>query len=904
MKRLALGLCLFLLCFVPEQASPADIVPGAIQQPGTQPQEISNLESPDKCDNCHGGYNSSVEPAHNWRGSMMAHAGRDPIFWATMAIAEQDFDGAGDLCLRCHSTGGWLAGRSTPTDGSGLATGDSDGVECDYCHKLTNPDDSDPLLQGVMNSPFIANCGTDPNVPGKDCDSESEGFYGSGMSSTWDGSDKLGPYIDADARHQFMQSQFHRDRNFCGTCHDVSNPITGDMAHNFGQLSGNDTLVGSSSLGSPLADKAAFNYPPYRYGVVERTFSEHMSSAISTDEIEVDEYPALKAPEDNPTVGLPRGGALEAIYDETSAARGTADYEDGTTRYYTCQTCHMRAVKGTGANKRGVPVRTDLPLHDMTGGNYWMADAIKYLDDNDKLRLGGGMSPTQVQAMKDGQLRALEQLRLAATLEVDGNEVKIINHTGHKLITGYPEGRRMWLNIKWFDGSGEIPGTEIGAYGELEGVTASANGVTKTVRSIKEPDDPQTIIYQAHMGMTQGWASQLVGLGYDPNLPLGYERNTGAVEMTLGQLAGSAPGTAHESFHFALNNVVISDNRIPPYRMSYAEAKRRNASPVPANLYGAPSPDGVYEHFDRVQLDPPTGAAYATIDLLYQPTSWEYIQFLYLANKRGNAFLAEEGANMLEAWLATGMAEPVVIVSTVWTSGVAGPDPVCNVASPDPISAEALDKAVTLSWTDVGESVYRLYYDQSDKAQLIDELDCSNGECTTYTDTGLTNGQNYCYKVTAVDGSCESAFSESLCATPQNAGQPSTLASVEIDTLGRWETTGRGKNAVQVLTEVLNNTFTAGDEIGMLLLVSDQDLIEVAGATVHVTITGPSTAELSSSVSGNDGLAELHWQTQQANHKGTGGTPTGSYTARVTGISSNTYTWDTVFASVEFEITN
>ena len=79
-------------------------VPTEIQQPGTQPQEVSNLESPDKCDNCHGGYDLSVEPAHNWRGSMMANAGRDPIFWATLAVAEQDFDGVGDLCIRCHST--------------------------------------------------------------------------------------------------------------------------------------------------------------------------------------------------------------------------------------------------------------------------------------------------------------------------------------------------------------------------------------------------------------------------------------------------------------------------------------------------------------------------------------------------------------------------------------------------------------------------------------------------------------------------------------------------------------------------------------------------------------------------------------------------------------------------------
>ena len=116
MKR-ALLLSLLFVSFFVTYGFTADVVPSTIDQPGTQPQEISNLESPDKCDNCHGGYNTATEPAFNWRGSMMANAGRDPIFWATLAIAEQDFDGAGDLCIRCHSTAGWLAGRSTPTDG-------------------------------------------------------------------------------------------------------------------------------------------------------------------------------------------------------------------------------------------------------------------------------------------------------------------------------------------------------------------------------------------------------------------------------------------------------------------------------------------------------------------------------------------------------------------------------------------------------------------------------------------------------------------------------------------------------------------------------------------------------------------------------------------------------------------
>ena len=216
MKTFTSGLLGTLYLFLSQGILAADTVPPVVEMPGTQPQEIGNLESPNKCDNCHGGYNTAVEPAFNWRGSMMAHAGRDPIFWATLAIAEQDFDGAGDLCIRCHSTGGWLGGRSTPTDGSGLAAGDSDGVECDFCHKMTNPDNTDPELVGIMNPGFVAN---EPKTV--DDHEATEDYLGSGMSSMWGGSDKLGPYSfgpgDTEPKHQYMHSKFHRDEDFCGT---------------------------------------------------------------------------------------------------------------------------------------------------------------------------------------------------------------------------------------------------------------------------------------------------------------------------------------------------------------------------------------------------------------------------------------------------------------------------------------------------------------------------------------------------------------------------------------------------------------------------------------------------------------------------------------------------------------
>jgi hypothetical protein len=112
-----------------------------------------------------------------------------------------------------------------------------------------------------------------------------------------------------------------------------------------------------------------------------------------------------------------------------------------------------------------------------------------------------------------------------------------------------------------------------------------------------------------------------------------------------------------------LNNAVAKDNRIPPYGMAYDEARTRNALPVPADHYGNPGAGGTYKYWDEVALNQPDGAAYATIDLLYQPTSWEYVQFIHLAITGQNAFLANEGINLLNAWLNTGMAEPHVMAS-------------------------------------------------------------------------------------------------------------------------------------------------------------------------------------------------------------------------------------------------
>jgi hypothetical protein len=710
--RLAYPLTAALLTLAVGSLTAALVVPNEIQQPGTQPNQVGNLETPDKCDNCHGGYNRAVEPAFNWRGSMMANAGRDPIFWATLAIAEQDFDGAGDLCIRCHSTAGWLGGRSTPTDGSGLTAGDSDGVECDACHKMTNPDNAEHL--GTMVVPFVAN---DKQTP-------ATGYYGSGMMSIWGGSEKLGPYSDPVARHQFKQSLFHRSVDYCGSCHDVSNAAVGDLAHNNGKQVTGNPVIASGVPGSPVDGKAAFKNFPFMYGIVERTYSEFKAGALS--QTLVSSYSTLPA-------GL-QAGAVKAAFDSAGG-----NYKDGSPRYFSCQTCHMRATTGLGCNKSGVPTRSDLPLHDMTGGNYWAADAILHQNATATLRLGGGLTTVQIDAINAGKLRAQQQLKLAASLSVSGNVLSVTNLTGHKLISGYPEGRRMWINAKWYDAGNRLL-REDGKYD----VVASVNGTP--VKSLVDLADQNTKVYEAHYGMTQEWANQLLGLGYAASLPLSFDRVTGAPDYTLGQLAAQAPDTSHETFHFVLNNTVAKDNRIPPYGMTYEAARERNALPVPSDQY-AKAGGTEYNHFDQLTLTPPAGAIYAQISLLYQPTSWEYIQFLYLANKGQNAFLANEGVNLLNTWLATGMAEPYVMASTTW--GSAPPPPCATPGAPQTLTAAAARKAVTLSWkagSPAPSGGYRVYYLQSGKLQWRGGVAAG---VLTYKDSGLTSRVTYTYVVTA-----------------------------------------------------------------------------------------------------------------------------------------------------------
>ncbi|HXH27836.1 MAG TPA: hypothetical protein VNL37_02260 [Candidatus Polarisedimenticolia bacterium] len=709
--RKYLGVGLVALGLVVLLAYAADLVPTDIKMPGTQPAGVDNPPSISSFGNCgcHNFNNTDtpeLSPVVGWSGGMMANAGRDPLFWGTLAIAEQDFlpqnvwaalgvdpprkGGVGDLCLKCHAGAGWLAGRSTPTDGSGLdPMTDNEGVACELCHFITNPDE-DETPPGTLGK--NAQYAEEQNPPFLAYDETTgDGYYGGAEYVLNSYGDRIGPF-QAEAKHPWIQSPYFRDGRFCGTCHDVSNPAVGDLAPNHGSMAA-FTGVFSGVPNGAVEGKAALNNPPHTYGIVERTFSEWLASDVDT--FAVNNFNALP----DPDLKTP-GGAFARAY--AASLRGfcsvttdqacsedfncpsgevclatTADFADGTTRYYTCQTCHMASTGGKAAVNG--PIRPDAPRHDQTGGSYWVQDAILHEEDNNTLVFGSGLSSDQRTWIVAGQARARQMLRSAARLTADqvGSdlEVKVTNLTGHKMISGYPEGRRMWVNVQWFDGP-DGTGTLVaqnGAYGPIGVAVQDRNGVSHPVESIL--DLTATRVYEAKPAMTQDWAALLIAVGYDPNTVLSWNRLTNLPDKTLGDLAAEASGADYATFHFALNNTVHKDDRIPPLGFDYDTALERNALPVPDSQFGNPGPGGKFDHWDTTAYDIPTGARSAVVRLLYQSTSWEYIQFLWKQSDGTfapgsnppcdtSSFLGCEGVNLLDAWLNTGMSAPFEMAST------------------------------------------------------------------------------------------------------------------------------------------------------------------------------------------------------------------------------------------------
>ncbi len=539
---------------------------------GSQPNQSGTIPIPG-C-TCHGNVSNDYEPEFNWMGGMMSHAARDPLWSAAMAIAEQDAAFSGDLCIRCHSPKAWLEGRSVPTDGSAMTVDDRSSVNCEFCHRMVRP-----FPQGT--NPYAGNADYTTGTYPRDTTylrrlSQRVIHTGNGMYAVDSIDTRRGPrpLSTVSPAHPAYYSPFHRDAALCGTCHDVSNPAFTRVVDD----DSNSTYI-LNDLDTPPASMSPHDQFP-----VERTYSEWSKSAY------------------NSTTGIyaPQFG-------------GTKSY------VATCQDCHMRDVNGMLTKSK--PTRTDLALHDQTGGNTFTPRLVK-------AKYGTEITPA---ALDSGIGRARYMLRNAATLEVFDElpniRVRVTNQTGHKLPSGYPEGRRIWLNVRFYN-SGDALIEEKGTYEASTGML----------------DKASTKVYEIKLGMTPDIASA----------------------------TGRANESDGSSFHFVLNNTVVKDNRIPPRGFTNQAFRQIQSPPVNATYA-----DGQY--WDDTVFPVPAEAHHYVVRLYYQTISNEYVTFLRDANTTnalGDTLYALWEAHgrstpemMAEATSSTPLAVNVTSFTGSWTDG-------------------------------------------------------------------------------------------------------------------------------------------------------------------------------------------------------------------------------------------
>lgn len=569
-------------------AAPNAVVPTNIRDfdmPGTQPamRGAPIADPSNDCGNCHANAGAADEDIFSrWKGTMMANASIDPLFDACLEIANRDAPESGDLCIRCHVPKGWLEGRSSPTNGTALNMSDKIGVSCEHCHRMVDSTPPPGTIVPAEDAAILAALGAalqpmfygngmyvlDPNLNGNagldrrrgPWDIQFHGGHGT-IQSGFFGNAALDP------ANPGMNSTDAGASAMCGTCHDVSNQVF--------EVVTNGGVPVTPRRYQPKANfgVASTNFDPRAIMPIERTYSEWFASAFR------------QAP-----INIPGYGNVQH-----------------------CTDCHMMKVVNkvacTGGSSR------TLHMHDHTGGNTFITRVLRdeaeflpfFTNNAERMSVFGGLAAPNNAGSID---RAFITLQKAATLDATiSNDlskltVKVTNNTGHKLPTGYPEGRRMWLNVRFFKNGNLI--RELGGY---------QNALL---------DMATTRVYEA--------------------------------EIVTDGINGIADGS---HFHFVLGNKIRKDNRIPPRGFTNAGFDAFGAKPIDTDpLFNGRDRYNDGDYFDFTDFpvtpagDPPLCPDYAEVRLYYQTASKEYIDFL-------NANAPTKGPRMKTLWENNGKSEPV-----------------------------------------------------------------------------------------------------------------------------------------------------------------------------------------------------------------------------------------------------
>ncbi|MBI1924614.1 hypothetical protein HYR99_10215 [Candidatus Poribacteria bacterium] len=265
-----------------------------------------------------------------------------------------------------------------------------------------------------------------------------------------------------------------------------------------------------------------------------------------------------------------------------------------------CQDCHTpnRSQGGYVCRQTGTAqrkFREHYPQHLFVGGNTWIPTVLPLLYPE----LG------REEAWANTQKWAEQMLQTAADVELKLSQigkglkvvVKVTNKTGHKLPTGFPEGRRMWLNVLAKDAEGSVF-FESGRYDET---------------SAQLIEDEQLKVYECLQGIK--------GHG-----------------VTL---------------HFALNDHIVTDNRIPPKGFTPTS----DTQPV-GGSYAQGQHWDVTEYTVKLPEQVLQGEVTVVARLFYQTASRAFIEFLLKENRSD-----DWGKRLYDLWGKTGKSKPVLMAT-------------------------------------------------------------------------------------------------------------------------------------------------------------------------------------------------------------------------------------------------
>ncbi len=276
--------------------------------------------------------------------------------------------------------------------------------------------------------------------------------------------------------------------------------------------------------------------------------------------------PATTAPHAQP--------ALERTYSEWKNSWFATQGEAGS-----CQSCHMPRREAYTATPGG-RLRLDVGSHDFSGVNTFIPRVLHDF-----------WPGVDTAALQRGRERSVVMHRRAAALEVAaGREgastvslVRVTNLTGHKLPTGFAEGRRMWISVAGKNSDGVIV-FQSGQY----------DAVTRTLL-----EDDQIKIYEAKLGPSSVTAASL-------NI------------------------SAAPTFLPAFSDSTYFDNRIPPRGYSSGAFQQHRAQPVDYHY-----DDDAYWDVTRYMLPPEV--VHVEASLWFQLASREFVEYLRNENT-GNPY--------------------------------------------------------------------------------------------------------------------------------------------------------------------------------------------------------------------------------------------------------------------------